>query len=64
MHRGAATGRWLTVAWAQQRSLPAYGEQFADELVVYCRRDYPNRALIRRVRPLPRPKESADAQAP
>ena len=64
VHRGAATGRWLTVAWAPQRSLPAYAVQFADELVAYCRRDYPSRALIRRVRPLPRPKESVDAQAP
>jgi LysR family cyn operon transcriptional activator len=55
VQRGAATGRWLTIAWDPQRSLPLYGEQFVDELVLYCRSDYPGRDLIRRVRQLPRP---------
>ena len=59
VQRGASIGRWLTIAWDAQRSLPAYGERFVDELVVYCRSDYPGRELIRRVPPLPRPKESS-----
>jgi LysR family cyn operon transcriptional activator len=58
-HGGAAVGRWLTIGWDPQRSLPAYGERFVDELVTYCRRDYPGRELVRRVTPLPRPKGSS-----
>jgi LysR family transcriptional regulator, cyn operon transcriptional activator len=58
MQRGAATGRWLTIAWDPQRSLPPYGEQFVEELVRYCRSDYPGRDLIRRVPQLPRPSGS------
>ena len=49
----ASIGRSVAVAWAPQRSLPAYAEQFADELAVECRRDYPGRHLIRRAPPLP-----------
>jgi LysR family transcriptional regulator, cyn operon transcriptional activator len=56
VQRGASIGRWLTIAWDPQRSLPAYGEQFVDDLVMYCRRDYPGRNLIRRAPPLTRPK--------
>jgi LysR family cyn operon transcriptional activator len=63
VQRQASIGRWLTIAWDPQRSLPAYAEQFADELAVSCRRDYPGRDLIRRVPPLPRPKPSADSSA-
>ena len=55
VQRGASIGRWLTIAWDPQRSLPAYGDEFVDELTLYCRRDYPGRDLIRRVPPLPRP---------
>jgi DNA-binding transcriptional LysR family regulator len=58
VQRGASIGRWLTVAWDPHRSLPAYAAQFADELVLFCRRDYPGRDLIRRAPPLPRPKVS------
>ena len=58
VQRQASIGRWLTIAWDPQRSLPAYAERFADELVVYCGRDYPGRGLIRRAPPLPRPKPS------
>lgn len=58
VHRGAPIGRWLTIAWDPQRSLPVYAEQFVDELEVYCRRDYPGRNLIRRASPLARPKAS------
>jgi hypothetical protein len=55
VQRGGSIGRWLTIAWDARRSLPAYGEQFGDELVRYCRHDYPGRDLIRRAPPLPRP---------
>jgi LysR family transcriptional regulator, cyn operon transcriptional activator len=56
---GGSIGRWLTIAWDARRSLPAYGEQFGDELVRYCRHDYPGRDLIRRAPPLPRPRGTA-----
>lgn len=59
VQRGASIGRWLTIAWDAQRSLAAYGEQFVDALVKYCRRDYPGRVVIRHVPPLPRPKGSS-----
>jgi DNA-binding transcriptional LysR family regulator len=59
VQRGTPIGRWLTVAWDPQRLLAAYAEQFVDELVTYCRRDYPGRDLVRRAPP-PRPKSSAD----
>jgi LysR family transcriptional regulator, cyn operon transcriptional activator len=58
VQRQASIGRWLTIAWDPQRSLPAYAQRFADELVGYCRRDYPGRSLIRRAPPLPGPKAS------
>jgi LysR family transcriptional regulator, cyn operon transcriptional activator len=58
VQRGASIGRWLTIAWDPQRSLPAYAAQFAEELVLYSRRDYPSRDLIRRAAPLPRPQGS------
>ena len=58
VQRQASIGRWLTIAWDPQRSLPAYAERFADELAVYCGRDYPGRSLVRRAPPLPRPKPS------
>ncbi len=60
VQREASIGRWLTIAWDPQRSLAAYAEQFVDELVSYCRRDYPGRNLIRRAPPLPRPKQSTN----
>ncbi len=56
VQRQASIGRWITVAWVPQRSLPAYAEQFAEELAVECRRHYPGRDLIRRAPPLPRPR--------
>lgn len=58
VRQGASIGRWLTIAWDAQRSLPKYGEQFVDELVTFCRRDYPGRDVIRYAPPLPRPKGS------
>jgi DNA-binding transcriptional LysR family regulator len=56
VHRGAAIGRWLTVAWNPHRVLPAYAERFAHELAAYCRREYPGRHVIRRAPALPQPK--------
>jgi LysR family transcriptional regulator, cyn operon transcriptional activator len=58
VHRGTPIGRWTVVAWNRQRFLPRYAEQFVEELVVRCRRDYPGRQLIRRAPPLPRPSGS------
>ena len=60
VQRGASIGRWLTIAWDPRRLLAAYAEQFVDELVAYCRRDFPGRDLVRQAPPLPRPKNSAD----
>ncbi|MBX9590140.1 MAG: LysR family transcriptional regulator [Hyphomonadaceae bacterium] len=59
VQRKASIGRWVTIAWDPRRSLSAYGEQFVDELVAYCRRDYPGRSTIQRAPQLPRPKRSA-----
>ena len=58
VHRGTPIGRWTVVAWNRQRFLPPYAEQFVEELVVRCRRDYPGRQLIRKAPPLPRPSGS------
>ena len=58
VQREQSIGRWLAIAWNPQRLLAAYAEQFVDELVAYCRRDYPGRNLIRRAPPLPRPTQS------
>jgi DNA-binding transcriptional LysR family regulator len=58
MHRGTPIGRWTVVAWNRQRFLPPYAEQFVEELVVRCRRDYPGQQLIRKAPPLPRPSGS------
>jgi LysR family cyn operon transcriptional activator len=56
VQRGLPIGRWFSIAWDPQRSLAAYAEQFVDELVAYCGRNYPGRHLTRRAPPLPRPK--------
>jgi LysR family transcriptional regulator, cyn operon transcriptional activator len=50
-----STGAWLTVAWNAERPLPAYAQQFVDELAGYCRLSYPSREYIRAAPPLPRP---------
>jgi len=57
MQRAASTGRWLTIAWDPQRLLAAFAKQFMDELVAFCRRDYPGRSFIRHASPLPQPKQ-------
>jgi LysR family transcriptional regulator, cyn operon transcriptional activator len=58
VHRGTPIGRWTVVAWNRQRFLPPYAEQFVEELILRCRRDYPGRELVRRAPALPRPDES------
>jgi LysR family cyn operon transcriptional activator len=60
VQRGASIGRWLTIAWDPRRTLAPYAEQFVEELVAHCRRDFPGRKLIRHAPPLPRPKNSAN----
>jgi hypothetical protein len=54
VYRGAPIGRWLTIAWNPQRFLAPYAEQFVDEMVVYTRRNFPNRDLARRAPMLPK----------
>jgi LysR family cyn operon transcriptional activator len=56
VRRGASVGRWAMIAWDSQRFLAPYAEHFIEEIVAYCRRDYPGRDLTRRAPPLPRPK--------
>jgi DNA-binding transcriptional LysR family regulator len=56
--RGAAIGRWLRLVWEPQRFLAAYAETFANDLVDYCRRNYPGHEFGRRAPQLPRPRES------
>jgi len=60
VQRGIPLGRWLNISWDPRRLLAVYAEQFVDELVEHCRRDYPNRDLTRRAPPLPRPKSPGD----
>lgn len=56
LHRGAPIGRWRMIAWNPERFLAPYAESFINEIVAYSRRNYPNRDIIRRAPPLPRPK--------
>jgi LysR family cyn operon transcriptional activator len=60
VHRGASIGGWTAVAWHQQRYLAPYAEQFIDELVAYCRQNYPGREFVKHAPPLPRPKETSN----
>jgi LysR family cyn operon transcriptional activator len=53
-HRGAPIGRWTVAAWHRQRFLPPYAEQFVEELVARCKKDYPGRDLIRKAPALPK----------
>ena len=57
VHRGVPIGRWAVAAWDAHRFLPQYAEQFVEELVTQCGRDYPGREYVRRAPPLPRPRE-------
>jgi LysR family cyn operon transcriptional activator len=56
VHRGVPIGGWSMVAWHPQRFLAPYAQDFIDALVAHCRRNYPNRALMRRAPLLPKPK--------
>jgi LysR family cyn operon transcriptional activator len=58
VHHGMPIGRWTVVAWNRQRFLPPYAEQFVEELIQRCQRNYPGRELLRKVRPLPQPNGS------
>jgi LysR family cyn operon transcriptional activator len=60
VHRGASIGGWMTVAWHRQRYLAPYAEQFIDELVAYCRQNYPGSEFVKHAPPLPRPKETSN----
>jgi DNA-binding transcriptional LysR family regulator len=60
VHRRASIGRWIIVAWHQQRYLAPYAEQFINELVVYCRQNYPGREFFKNAPPPPRPKETTN----
>ena len=55
VYRGVSIGRWTVAAWDPQRFLPPYSVQFVDEVVAYCRRDYPGREHVRRAPQLPKP---------
>lgn len=59
LHRGASLGRWQVVAWDAQRFLAPYAQQFVEELAASVQRAFPGQNLIRRVPPLPKPKESS-----
>jgi DNA-binding transcriptional LysR family regulator len=54
--RGAGIGRWISAAWDSRRFFPPFARHFVEELVAHVRRDYPGRALTRKVAQLPRPK--------
>ncbi|HEX3520654.1 MAG TPA: LysR family transcriptional regulator [Stellaceae bacterium] len=56
IHRKVSVGKWAIIAWDSERFVAPYAAQFVEEIVAYCRRDYPGRDLIRRAPPLPRPK--------
>lgn len=56
VHERRPIGWWRMIAWNPDRFLAAYAKSFVDELVVYTRTNYPNREVIRRAPPLPRPK--------
>jgi LysR family transcriptional regulator, cyn operon transcriptional activator len=60
VHRRASIGQWMSVAWHQQRYLAPYAEQFIDELVAYCRQNYPGREFFKHAPQPPRPKETSN----
>jgi LysR family cyn operon transcriptional activator len=53
--RGAPIGRWLRLVWEPQRFLAAYAETFVNDLVDYCRRNYPGHEFSRHAPQVPRP---------
>ncbi len=59
MHRGVPIGGWMTVAWHRHRYLAPYAEQFIDELVAYCRQNYPGLEFVKYAPLPPRPKETS-----
>jgi LysR family cyn operon transcriptional activator len=59
VHRRVSIGRWAIVAWHKERYLAPYAEYFIDELVGYCRHNYPGREFFKHAPPPPRPKGSS-----
>jgi LysR family transcriptional regulator, cyn operon transcriptional activator len=59
VHRRVSIGQWAIVAWHKDRYLAPYAEHFINELVAYCRRNYPGREFFKHAGPPPRPKETA-----
>jgi LysR family cyn operon transcriptional activator len=57
VHRAQSVGTWAMIGWHPQRFLAPYAKDFVEELVVFCSRNHPNRDVMRRAPPLPRPKE-------
>jgi LysR family transcriptional regulator, cyn operon transcriptional activator len=55
VQRGAAIGRWVSVAWDPRRFLTPYAEHFVDGLVAHARRPAATPNFVRRAPPLPRP---------
>jgi len=60
VYGGAPIGRWRIIGWDPERFLAPYAEWFVDELVAFSRHHYPNRDIIRRAPPLPRPSGLLD----
>src|SRR5262245_40217188 len=48
VHRKQSIGRWSMIGWHPRRFLTPYAESFVAELVAYCRRNLPNRDVMRR----------------
>lgn len=62
VHGPASVGRWAIIAWDRQRYLAPYAEQFINELVAYCRQNYPGREFAKHAPPLPRPEETSNGR--
>jgi LysR family transcriptional regulator, cyn operon transcriptional activator len=58
VHCRVSIGGWAVVAWHKERYLAPYAEQFIDELVAYCRQNYPGREFIKHAPPPPLQKET------
>lgn len=56
VHRGTSIGKWAAIAWALERSLPAYAHQFVKELEATLGRDYPGRTIVRVAPRMPAPR--------
>jgi DNA-binding transcriptional LysR family regulator len=59
VQRGVALGTWASIAWDPRRYHAPYAASFVEELVAYCRRGFPGRAITRHPPPPPRPSPRA-----